>query len=285
MQALYSSLQVADTEYSLVVMLTPAVPVETREKLASLGSTVELRDVEPLPLPSGTGGRPNYACAHFADCWLKLRMWEWDDEFELLCYLDADMLVLKSLDELLESLPPPACIRAVPECSCVSGRGDGRCYYDQHLRGRTLLDPSRYFNAGLLVLMPSSSLLRTMLASLETCDLSAFAYAEQDFLNLYFRGAWEALPWTYNATKGLFAKHRDTVWELAQVRNLHYTMAKPWNLRDECHKGYEQLNELWRAAFVEPSSLTRVTLRAVLHEKRARAQKAAGASESTEGEP
>ena len=49
MQALYSSLQVADTEYSLVVMLTPAVPVETREKLASLGSTVELRDVEPLP--------------------------------------------------------------------------------------------------------------------------------------------------------------------------------------------------------------------------------------------
>ena len=263
-QALYNSLQVADTEHPLVVMLTSAITAETRSKLAALGDAVELRDVEALPLPCGTGGRPQYACAHFADCWLKLRMWEWEPDFELLCYLDADMLLLKNMDELLESTPPPLGIRAVPECGCVSGRGDGRCYYVEPRRAR------RYFNAGLLVLAPSAALLRTMLTSLSACDLSEFTYAEQDFLNAFFRNAWDALPWGYNATKGLYAKHRETVWELSKVRNLHYTMAKPWNLRDACHKGYEQLNELWRAAFVDPRSLTRVTLRAVLQEKKAR---------------
>jgi hypothetical protein len=277
-QALHSSLQVSDTDYPLVVMITASVAADTRAKLTALGSdTCIVREVEPLPLPCGTGGQPRYACAHFADCWLKLHMWEWESEFELLCYLDADMLVLKNMDELLERRPPPLCLRAVPECGCVSMRSQGRCFYSAAQAvasggsgdgGSTL-----YFNAGLLVLTPNRALLRTMMTALETCDLSAFAYAEQDFLNLFFRHRWEALKWTYNATKGLYAKHREDVWDLAQVRNLHYTMAKPWNLRDACHAGYERLNEIWRAAFVEPKSLTRVTLRAVLQEKKARAER------------
>jgi len=53
-----------------------------------------------------------------------------------------------------------------------------------------------------------------------------------------------------------------------QVRNIHYTMAKPWDLRHPCHKGYEQLNELWWAAFSEPRTICRMLLKLRMHEKR-----------------
>ena len=55
-----------------------------------------------------------------------------------------------------------------------------------------------------------------------------------------------------------------------QVRNVHFTMAKPWDLRSPHHKGFERLNELWMAAFSQPTSLCRALLRAHVQEKRER---------------
>eukprot|EP00964_Phaeocystis_antarctica_P105356 scaffold70396_cov69-Phaeocystis_antarctica.AAC.1 len=60
------------------------------------------------------------------------------------------------------------------------------------------------------------------------------------------------------------------IFELAALRNLHFTMAKPWDLRHPCHKGFEQLNQLWHAAYAEPRTLSRTLLQAHLAEKRAR---------------
>ena len=62
------------------------------------------------------------------------------------------------------------------------------------------------------------------------------------------------------------------MWDLAAVRNLHFTMAKPWDIRHPCHKGFENLNQLWHAAFAEPHTLTRVLLRVHLAEKKAKQQ-------------
>ena len=67
---------------------------------------------------------------------------------------------------------------------------------------------------------------------------------------------------------------------MQQVRNIHYTMAKPWDLRHPCHKGYEQLNELWWAAFSEPRTLCRMLLKLRMHEKRAKEQRGQHPSES-----
>ena len=94
-----------------------------------------------------------------------------------------------------------------------------------------------------------------MQAALLALDLAACPFAEQDFLNAFWAGAWEPLPWVYNATKGLYASHRETLWDLARSRTMHFTMAKPWDLKHPCHKGFEQLNELWWAAFSEPTTL------------------------------
>ena len=108
---------------------------------------------------------------------------------------------------------------------------------------------------------------------------AAFPFAEQDFLNAYFAGRWRPLPWTYNASKALYACHRGPgeLWQLSSVKNLHFTMAKPWDLRHSCHKGFERLNELWHAAFAEPRTLARATLQAVLAERKSAKEAAAAA--------
>ena len=114
-----------------------------------------------------------------------------------------------------------------------------------------------------------------MLKALEAFDLSACPFADQDFLNGYFSGAWRALPWVYNATKGLYACHRHDVWDLNAVRNIHFTMAKPWDLTSPLRKGFERLNTIWHAAFSEPRTLCRVLLKAHLLEKKEREAAAA----------
>ena len=153
------------------------------------------------------------------------------------------------------------CISQVHECFCVVKRGE-KCAHDVS-RGSTVVrrpDEGSYFNAGLLVIQPCLRLYAHMQAALMTLDLWNCPFAEQDFLNTYWRGAWDALPWTYNATKGLYACHRDTVWDFGQVRNVHFTMAKPWDLRHPGHKGFQSLNKLWWAAYSEPATLCRTLL-------------------------
>ena len=254
-KALHNSLLAAESEYPLVVMATPGVPSDVRDELTAHGC--EVLPVEALSLPDGPGNRIEaYASAHFAECWSKLRLWELE-QFEQVALLDADMIVLKSIDGLLDDAGslPPCCIRAVHECFCAVKRGDEPCAH--HARSTPLAPHAgSYFNSGLMVLRPSRLLFTHMLEALAASDLSACAFAEQDFLNTYFRGAWQPLPWTYNATKTLYACHRarangcaEGMWELPSVRILHFTMAKPWELKHPLHKGFERLNTLWWAAF------------------------------------
>lgn len=232
--ALQRSLVVADTEYPLIVMVTSAVGERVREQLVIEGC--ELRDVAPLPLPAGTGGLPVYAVAHFADCWIKLRMWEWEDEFERIVYLDADMLVLRCIDELLED-GAPRWLRAVQECFCPVAARRHLCPYRQDAATARDEAGSRYFNAGMLVLTPNREVAADFARELARSDLSRFPFAEQDFLNHYFGGAWQPLSWAYNATKAHYACHRDSLWDFGACKVVHFTMAKPWDLRHKCNAG------------------------------------------------
>ena len=160
-------------------------------------------------------------------------------------------------------------LRAVHECFCTVKRGDVPCAHHYEAATAQPLVPhgGSYFNAGMMVLAPSRVVFGHMMRALASMDLSACGFAEQDFLNAYYRGAWAALPWHYNATKTLYACHRlhhngcvQGLWVLPSIRNLHFTMAKPWDLRDPAHKGFERLNQLWWAAYAEPHSLSRVLL-------------------------
>lgn len=277
-KALHNSLLAVESAYALVVMITSGVPAADVATLTEHGC--ELLTIEVLPLPAGKGDQVPYMSPQFAECWTKLRVWQ-QVQFERVVLLDADMIVLKNMDELLDGNRRndvrQACeIEAVHECFCAVKRGDTPCAHHHSQDGPLQPSASSYFNAGLIALTPSIALFEHMLAALAAIDLSACAFAEQDFLNAYFLGCWRALPWVYNATKTLYACHRPNIngcdatgmWSLPEVRNLHFTMAKPWDLRHPLHKGFERLNTLWFAAFAEPDTLVRVLLKVHLQEKR-----------------
>ena len=278
-KALHNSLSEVDSEYPLVVMVGPSVSEEVWSSLTDHGC--ELLAIDALPLPSSGSGKPAYAAPRFAECWTKLRLWE-RVEFDRIGYLDADMIVLKNVDHLLQMGSPgdnqlqrASHLQAVHECFCVVKRGT--CVYHRSPDSATTFAPSRdsYFNAGLLLLCPSLELFSHMMSMLTLVKPEQYAFAEQDFLNAYFAGSWEMLPWEYNATKALYTCHRQGIngckhglWDLSSVRILHFTMAKPWALKDPRNRGFERLNSLWFAAFTEPHTLCRQLLQVHLHQKR-----------------
>ena len=296
-RALYNSLSEHESEYPLVVMATPAVPASVIADLRSRGC--EVRPVPLLPVPTGNGGAARYAAPHFAECWSKLRVWELDEEFELIALVDADMVVVRSIDALLEegALASSAAaaaaadeedvagacrIAAVHECFCVVARGETPCAYLGGGSAPPAPHAGSYFNSGLVVLRPSRCVYAHMMRALAATDVGTLLFPDQDFLNRFFGGRWSALPWVYNATKGLYACHRHDVWDLATVRNIHFTMAKPWDLTNPLHRGFERLNQFWQAAFSEPRTLCRLLLKATLQERRERSQAQAQGKEKEE---
>ncbi len=267
--ALKHSLDAVDAAHPLVVLApADALPASVCDQLDRLGCTLVVE--ERIALPAGDA---RYACEHFADCWIKLRLWSWT-QYERIVYLDADMVVLKNIDELLERGGEDLC--AVQECFCPVPERRHMCPYSLDTT-----QPRCYFNAGMLVLRPDRAVAEDMTRSLQRCTLSAFAFAEQDFLNDYFAESWASLPYGYNASKALYACHRDA-WDYCTIRVLHFTMAKPWDLRSPHNKGYAELNNLWLAAYAEPGSLGRLVLQIHLREKKRRRDRELGRTASLE---
>ncbi|KAL4260145.1 Nucleotide-diphospho-sugar transferase [Pleurotus pulmonarius] len=149
---------------------------------------------------------------HFIDQYTKLHIWSLDKMgVERLVYLDADTLVRRNFDELFHL---PFDFAAVPD---VYGPGD--------VRGFSLT-----FNAGVLAIRPSSTVLQDMKAKTETARYPA-VQAEQSFLNLYFCAKAARLPYIYNALIAI-KRRNPVVWkELKEDLSIvHYTDHKPFLL-------------------------------------------------------
>ncbi|KAJ1626429.1 nucleotide-diphospho-sugar transferase [Pavlovales sp. CCMP2436] len=270
-QCLARALRAHRSRYPLVVMVTGSVGEDSCAALRA-ESNCTLRVVEYIRVPSEA--RARYACAHFADCWTKLSAWAWV-EYEQLCYLDADMLPLASLDELLETdVPAGVPLLAVPDCACRQRAMRPHCPFAATPAGGPPRLVRRYFNAGLLVFRPSRDEHAALLQELVAADAATLPFAEQDLLNRRYSLKWMPLSVNYNATKGIWLHHRQRPrgpasaptaapevamaegelapfeLELSSVRNLHYTMAKPWQLRNPLNKGFGQINQLWWDAFL-----------------------------------
>lgn len=269
-QCLARALRAVRSRYELVVMVTGTVGEASMRALRAEACTTRVMEYVRVPSES----RAAYACAHFADCWTKLSAWGWV-EFEQLAYLDADMLPLRNLDELLDAdVPAGVLLLAVPECACRQRAMRAHCPY----AGSAAAEPGaerlvrRYFNAGLLVFRPSLAEHAALLRGLASADAAALPFAEQDYLNQRYSAKWRPLSAHYNATKALLMHHRAAQpqppqpphgngavasgmppfhLDLRCVRNLHFTMAKPWQLRDPLNKGFGKINQLWWDHFLK----------------------------------
>ncbi|GAA2020365.1 glycosyltransferase family 8 protein [Nakamurella flavida] len=261
-RTLRASIAASGSPHPFVVMVTDGIGPDDRRLLEADGCLV--REVRPLrPADDGVDG---YANARFAEVWTKLAVWGLT-EFERVVFLDADMLVTRSMDELFDLELPDGGIAACHACRCNPNRiasypadwTPANCFYSYCRGPEHTSEPGvvgNYLNGGFLVLTPDAAVLDDMSARLAgLADLSGFPFAEQDFLNEYYQDRWLPQPYVYNALKTLPFQH-PTMWDAAEVKNIHFIIDKPWEQQLSPDDRYFALHELWwdaaRAAGTAP---------------------------------
>ncbi|KAI7859535.1 nucleotide-diphospho-sugar transferase [Circinella umbellata] len=236
------------TQYPLVILYTSAVSLEAQKLLLKEGCI--LKPIEPIHPP----GKATYFAERFVETWTKLAVWN-QEEYDRVVLLDADMLPLQNMDELMSlPLPDGDSIAASHACTCnphkiksyPSDWIPSNCAYTS-----TLAKKNDYFNSGLLVLTPSQDKFQSIVKELySVSDLNIYPFPDQDFLNQVFATKWIPLPYTYNALKTLSFAH-EKMWDINEVKNIHYILIpKPWDLDnieelDEMENRYYSQHKLW----------------------------------------
>jgi len=166
---------------------------------------------DPVPVPRiPPPHNGNGIHKRFRDQYTKLNIWSFDRMgISTLVYLDADTLVRRNFDELFHT---PFNFAAVQD---VYGEGDPRGF-------------SVTFNAGVLVLRPSTAVFEDMKKKIQTAEYP-LQQAEQAFLNLYYAGKGLRLPYVYNGNLAIKGRSL-SLWEAMEqeLRIVHYTQVKPF---------------------------------------------------------
>mmetsp|Transcript_113069 Transcript_113069/g.303406 ORF Transcript_113069/g.303406 Transcript_113069/m.303406 type:complete len:228 (+) Transcript_113069:3-686(+) len=213
-QALAASLKASGTPEVLLLLHTDQVSPGVLGRLAAV-DIVKLRRVDAIPSPHLTDV-PGWANSGFT----KLRLWEQED-FDRLVYIDADCIVLESVDELFERPSPSFCPDVFP--------------------------PDR-FNAGVIVMQPSRDVFAEMMAQVP--KLGSHDGGDTGFLNSFFPSWYEwssqhRLPFRYNALRTMywFTHKNPGYWEaIKPIKILHFCSSpKPWDA--QAKKG--DLEQVW----------------------------------------
>lgn len=110
--ALAQALRMNESIYPLVVLYTPAVTKRAIKLLKDIGCHVQ--PIHPIHPP----GKTRYVFERFVETWTKLAVWNLE-EYERVVLLDADMLPLQNMDELMHiALPDEHHIAACHACTC-----------------------------------------------------------------------------------------------------------------------------------------------------------------------
>ncbi|XP_074321699.1 galactinol synthase 2-like [Silene latifolia] len=226
---LAKGLRKSKSRYPLVVAVLPDVPEEHRRILMAQGCIV--REIEPVYPPEN---HTQFAMAYYVINYSKLRIWEFV-EFSKMIYLDGDIQVFENIDHLFELAN--GYFYAVMDCFCEktwSHTSQYKIGYCQQCPNKVKWNedklgpkPAHYFNAGMFVYEPNLSTCYHLLKILQIASPTPFA--EQDFLNSYFRDIYKPIPALYNLVLAMLWRHPENV-ELTHVKVVHYCAAgsKPW---------------------------------------------------------
>lgn len=149
-------------------------------------------------------------------------------------YLDGDIQVYDNVDHLFDLAN--GFFYAVMDCFCEKTWSHSPQYkigYCQQCPDRVQWPkefgpkPALYFNAGMFVFEPSLPTYHDLLHSLKITPPTPFA--EQDFLNMFFKDAYRPIPNVYNLVLAMLWRHPENV-KLEEVKVVHYCAAgsKPW---------------------------------------------------------
>ncbi|XVF38932.1 hypothetical protein REPUB_Repub20aG0145200 [Reevesia pubescens] len=225
---LAKGLRKAKSLYPLVVAVLPDVPEEHREILQSQGCIV--REIQPVYPPAN---QTPFAMAYYVINYSKLRIWEFV-EYEKMIYLDGDIQVFDNIDHLFDLAD--GYFYAVMDCFCEKTWSSSPQYkigYCQQCPDKVKWPvemgspPPLYFNAGMFVYQPNLLTYNYLLDTLKVTTPTSFA--EQDFLNMFFREIYKPIPPVYNLVLALLWRHPENI-DLEKVKVVHYCAAgsKPW---------------------------------------------------------
>jgi lipopolysaccharide biosynthesis glycosyltransferase len=90
-------------------------------------------------------------------------------------------------------------------------------------------------------------------------DLTVYSFPDQDFLNEVFKNKWKPISYVYNTLKTLQWAHKP-MWDINQVKNIHFILTKPWDLDinqlSDLEITYKALYKLWWNYYSEACSST-----------------------------
>ncbi|MFP5077272.1 glycosyltransferase [Rhizobium sp. YIM 134829] len=233
--ALVHSIERSGTTAEIVILHTGGVAGESLAPLAARGC--RLIPVQHLPLSEGFNSRHSRGAIHAGqpftkgrkplfhtplDNFCKLRLWELT-EYERCLFIDADALVLKTIDRLFD----------YPEFSAAPNVYEG------------LVDFQR-LNSGVFVARPSHATFAAMLERLDQANVT-WPRTDQSFLQAFFPD-WHGLPVYMNMLQYVWFALPD-LWHWPSIGVLHFQYEKPWE-RD--HPKVEQLQpliDLWHAFY------------------------------------
>jgi len=233
--ALVHSLRRTKTVAEIVILHTGAVATEALGYLQSLGCRIVA--VEHLPLsdafnqrharknlhgaaPFTKGRKPDFHTP--LDNFCKLRLWQLT-EYDTVVFLDADIIVLKTIDKLFGY--PEFC--AAPNV------------YER------LADFHR-LNSGVFVAKPSTETFERMLVALDQPD-AFWRRTDQTFLESFFPD-WHGLPVTMNMLQYVWF-NMPALWDWNSIAILHYQYEKPWETDHPKAEKLRPLIDLWHAFY------------------------------------
>ncbi|XP_010446623.1 PREDICTED: galactinol synthase 5 isoform X1 [Camelina sativa] len=237
---LAKGLRKVKSAYPLVVAILPDVPEEHRQILVAQGCII--REIEPVYPPENKEG---YSMAYYVINYSKLRIWEFV-EYEKMIYLDGDIQVFRNIDHLFDT--PRGYLYAVKDCFCEVSWTKSPQYkigYCQQSPEKVTwpveslgAPPPAYFNAGMLIFEPNLVTYEDLLRVVQLTTPTLFA--EQDFLNMYFKDIYKPIPSTYNLILAMLWRHPEHV-DLDQISVVHYCAngSKPWKY-DEAQEHMER---------------------------------------------
>ncbi|KAH1105959.1 hypothetical protein J1N35_009727 [Gossypium stocksii] len=225
---LAKGLRKVKSKYPLVVAVLPDVPDDHKKILVDQGCIV--KEIDPVYPPEN---QTQFAMAYYVINYSKLRIWEFV-EYSKMIYLDGDIQVFDNIDHLFDM--EDGYFYAVMDCFCEKTWSHTPQYkigYCQQCPDKVQWPPRLgpkpplYFNAGMFVYEPNLSVYDDLLTTLEVTPPTPFA--EQDYLNMYFRDIYRPIPPIYNLVMAMLWRHPENI-ELEKVKVVHYCAAgsKPW---------------------------------------------------------
>ncbi|QUC23041.1 uncharacterized protein UV8b_07282 [Ustilaginoidea virens] len=234
------------SSYPLVALYTPSLSAAALAALAA-------RAIPALAVPalSPRSGKSYPDDPRFDDCWTKLVVFSLVG-FARLVLLDADMLPLRNMDELMD-LPLDADRRVFAAAHACVCNPLGKPHYPRAWVPRNCAFTAQHadpdaaqvrapdaaaglgaLNSGLLVVRPSHGLFDQIVGHMHA-NADRYTHPDQDLLADLYRGRWVALPYVYNALKTMPARGvHDAIWRPGSIKNVHYILSpKPWEELDQ----------------------------------------------------